>query len=118
MRLKSGPLLDGARFQHPHYSETHAGDMHGTFRIGKLNIISSGSGLDGCRGWEHVSISRTDRTPTWEEMVILKNLFWGPEETVLQFHPKESQYQNKHPFCLHLWKKSGVDQELPPTELV
>ena len=69
-------------------------------------------------GWEHVSVSTDSRCPTWEEMCHIKNKFWEETETVVQFHPKKSDYKNVHPFCLHLWKKKGEDMELPPEILV
>ena len=78
--------------------------------IVELKVISSGSQPD----WEHVSVSTVGRCPTWEEMCFVKELFWSGSETVLQFHPKKSEYKSDHHFCLHLWKKTGVDHELPP----
>lgn len=81
----------------------------------ELRIISSGSWAGE---WEHVSVSTSRRCPNWEEMCIVKNLFWDEEETVVQFHPKKSEYRDHHPFCLHLWKKTDIDFELPPSILV
>ena len=78
-----------------------------------LNVIAS----DGM-GWEHVSITIKDRTPTWDEMSYIKNLFWNEDETVIQYHPKKSEYVNQHPYCLHLWKKADKDYELPPKGLI
>ena len=69
-------------------------------------------------GWDHVSVSRSERTPTWEEMCFVKNAFWDPEDTVLQIHPPKSKYVNNHPFCLHLWRSQRDGFKLPPTELV
>ena len=68
--------------------------------------------------WQHVSVSLRNRCPNWEEMSHIKSLFWAESDTVLQFHPKKSEYVNMHPYCLHLWKKRDVDHELPPSLLV
>lgn len=69
-------------------------------------------------GWEHVSVSLQDRCPTWEEMCLVKGLFWEPEDAVLQIHPPASDYVNNHEHCLHLWRPvDGVDR-LPPSLLV
>jgi len=88
---------------------------HGAFHLGELFIMSSGE----LSSWQHVSVSRQDnRTPTWEEMALVKSIFWDDEETVVQFHPKKSLYVNKHPGCLHLWKKAGDEFELPPIWMV
>mgnify|MGYP006874677943 CR=1 FL=1 len=69
-------------------------------------------------GWEHVSVSYRRRTPTWDEMCKVKDMFWNDNETVVQYHPKKSEYKNLHPYCLHLWRKRGEDFELPPREYV
>ena len=56
-------------------------------------------------GWEHVSVSPYNgKTPTWDDMCAVKNIFWDDEEEVLQFHPKKSQYINLKDNCLHLWR--------------
>lgn len=71
--------------------------------------------------WEHVSVSlvdHPDKCPTWPEMCYAKSLFWGPEEVVIQFHPRESEYVNFHAGCLHLWRPIGVDIPCPPGEAV
>lgn len=81
----------------------------------ELKIIAD----DGATtGWEHVSVSLPSRTPNWDEMCFVKSLFWSDEETVVQFHPRASEYVNSHPHCLHLWRRVGVNAELPPRVLV
>ena len=74
-------------------------------------------GSDG-EGWEHVSVSCRHRTPNWEEMCFVKDLFWDDEATVIQYHPPRSKYVNCHPNCLHLWRPVGRNVELPPMILV
>lgn len=73
-------------------------------------------------GWEHVSVhvmsDGKERTPTWSEMCKIKEMFWDDSDSVVQFHPKRSEYVNQHKHCLHLWKKIGVEYELPPIYLV
>jgi len=78
-----------------------------------LKIIVS----DG-EGWEHVSVSLKNRTPNWKEMCFVKDLFWGEDECVVQFHPPKSEYINNHPNCLHLWKPIGKNIETPPSIMV
>lgn len=68
--------------------------------------------------WEHVSVSVKNRTPNWMEMDHVKKIFWDDEETVIQFHPRESAKINYHPFCLHLWKIEGMEFSLPPPETI
>ncbi len=65
-------------------------------------------------GWDHVSVSFKSRIPTWEEMAEVKRMFFRADETVIQFHPREEDYVNDHPNCLHLWRNQDADHELPP----
>lgn len=69
-------------------------------------------------GWEHVSVSRSDRCPTWEEMCQVKAIFWDEEDCVVQYHPRESQHINNHDYCLHLWRPVGVPMLTPPGWMV
>ena len=123
MRIPILPRLEKARRSHPMRGTTPVGATYGYFEINGLRIISSGDKRQGddeseLYQWEHVSVSLPNRIPTWTEMCFVKELFWDDSETVLQFHPPKSEYVNDMPFCLHLWKKSGVNAELPPMECV
>ena len=69
-------------------------------------------------GWEHVSVSRRDRAPLWDEMCQVKALFWEEDDCVVQFHPPRSDYVNQHPNCLHLWRFVDGSIPRPPTVLV
>ena len=72
-------------------------------------------------GWEHVSVviqSKQRRNPSWDEMIFVKNIFWGSNDTVIQFHPPESNYVNFHKYCLHLWRPIGIKIPLPPTKMI
>ena len=91
--------------------------FNGAFELGILHIISSTGVHPAAAGWEHVSVSVVDRCPTWEEMCIVKQLCWADTETVIQFHPKASEYVSHHPYTLHMWKHKG-GHTLPPSMLV
>lgn len=41
--------------------------------------------------------------PSWEDLRRVKDIFIGREVEAYQVLPKESEYVNVHPFCLHLW---------------
>lgn len=73
-------------------------------------------------GWQHVSVSLAHRpqcTPNWKTMCHVKDLFWEPEDVVVQFHPKKSEYVNHHPGCLHLWRcTDGREFPTPPTFMI
>lgn len=78
-----------------------------------LTVIAS-----DVRGWEHVSVSMPERCPTWDEMCFIKDLFWGPEDWAMQYHPEESEYVNNHPNCLHLWCPIHESFPKPPSILI
>lgn len=101
---------------------TEAAGNNGLFKLRplkkgepSLTVIAS----DGL-GWEHVSVSTYKRCPTWDEMTYVKDRFWGVQDLVVQFHPPESEYVNRHPYCLHLWRKAGTNKytEVPDKKLV
>jgi hypothetical protein len=70
------------------------------------------------RGWEHVSVSRKDRCPTWTEMCQIKDLFSDDTDCVVQYHPPKSDWVSNHPYCLHLWKPIGIELPRPDSILV
>ena len=113
-RITTGPLASDAS-----YGRNGAFDIPVLVgwrrKLCRLAVIVSG-GL----GWEHVSVSipGQPRCPTWDEMCAVKDLFWDPEETVVQFHPPKSQYVNCHPYTLHLWRPTEVELPLPLSEMV
>jgi len=104
--------LEKARIrQGPYASAT--GDRFGAFRLLGLAILATSG--DAEVPWEHVSVSRQDRAPTWAEMDRVKRLFWDDTETVMQLHVPRSSHVNVHPHCLHLWRPIGTEIPLPPT---
>jgi hypothetical protein len=85
----------------------------------ELKVIVSDGLDDGANGgWEHVSVSLQKRPPNWQEMCFIKDMFWGEDETVVQYHPPKSDYVNQHPHCLHLWRLLKAEVPRPPAILV
>lgn len=113
------------RVREGHYSSDDSYGNNGAFRIplsfefngtmhrNKAVVIAS----DG-EGWEHVSVSLAYRPPVWEEMCIVKGIFWDAEDCVVQYHPPKSTYVNFHPHALHLWRPTGVVLPVPPAWMV
>ena len=102
--------------------------MSGHFEIGynQFVFIASWGGH-----WDHVSIraraaincveaggassvSFTERTPTWDEMCVAKDIFFNETECVMQLHPPKKDYVNRHPHVLHLWKPQTKAIPRPP----
>ena len=105
----------------PNGYQTIPGEPFGAFQIparfanGRcLNVIAA----DGEEtGWEHVSVSLLDtpkKCPSWDEMCIVKRLFWDDADCVVQFHPSEANYVNLHPGVLHLWRCVTAEFPVPP----
>jgi hypothetical protein len=69
-------------------------------------------------GWDHVSASFANRTPTWEEMCEIKRMFFRPNEVCVQLHPLESEYVNNHPYTLHIWRPKAGTVPTPPAWMV
>ena len=108
-RIRGGPLASDESYGN-----------NGAFRIlGPGSVLLLAIVSDGV-GWEHVSVRplKKNRTPTWEEMCFVKDLFWYGEEVVIQYHPAESQYVNNHPHVLHMWRPTDGKIPTPPSILV
>lgn len=123
MRPEPNIRIEQYRRIHPVLGDSPAGANVGYFEVqvpagGLCRVIASDGTDEIGQGWEHVSVSLPGRCPNWHEMAFIKDLFWCEDETVLQFHPKRSAYVNTHRYCLHLWRKSGADVELPPRILI
>jgi hypothetical protein len=119
--MKLSPKLEEHRLLTGVYG-SRPGATYGVFNLPgpcgeRLRIIAS-DGED--TGWEHVSVSteRGKRIPNWQEMCFVKDLFWAPEECVVQFHPPASQYVNNYSVVLHLWRCTQQDFPMPPAILV
>ena len=69
-------------------------------------------------GWDHVSVSQRKRCPSWEEMCIVKDIFFNKNECCVEYHPAAKDYVNLHPNCLHIWKPQNADLPTPPKHFV
>lgn len=112
--------LENGRLRRGHFGTSSTDGPSGAFFVQgpcgcELKIVASGADETG---WEHVSVSTPRRPPNWQEMCLIKDLFWEPEETVMQLHPPHSEYVNNHAYCLHLWRPVFTNIPLPPSILV
>ena len=67
-----------------------------------LRVIVSGAYYEG-KKWIHVSLSRRTRMPTYDDLVMVKRAFLGPDRKAIMVLPEERNHVNIHPYCLHLW---------------
>jgi hypothetical protein len=81
-------------------------------RMELLVVASDGS------GWDHVSVSRYDRIPTWPEMEQIKRLFFKDDETAMQLHVPPADHVSCCKFCLHLWRPQNEAIPRPSAAMV
>ena len=81
----------------------------------KGTIICSWGG-----GWFHVSTCPYKKriTPDWDDMCMIKDIFFREDEAVIQIHPPKDEYVNNMPNCLHLWRPIDKELVLPPSFMV
>lgn len=95
---------------------------NGAFRIPIDKGIEAFVIASDGNGWEHVSVSLKEsgktETPTWEEMCVIKELFWDDTDCVVQYHPPKSEHVNMHEHCLHLWRPKDIQIPVPPKIMV
>jgi hypothetical protein len=111
-RVREGPMAS-SRFDGNNGAWLIPGPIALDYSRTTLTVIAS----DGL-GWEHVSVSTPGRTPTWEEMCYVKDLFWAEEECVIQYHPPKAVYRNCHQHCLHMWRPVGAEIPMPDPMMV
>ena len=113
--MKDLTYLDRMRKYNPLYG-TSGDKYNGCFEV-KIKdrafyVVASNGG-----GWDHVSVSRKNgkskACPTWEEMCAIKDMFFEPEECVVEYHPAKSDYINDYEYCLHLWRPQ---EQVVPTQ--
>ena len=68
-------------------------------------------------GWDHVSVAPLKKkiVPSWDMMCKVKDIFFKPDEAVIQIHPPKDEYVNNMPNCLHLWRCRYKEMVLPPS---
>ena len=52
---------------------------------------------------KHISVSRSDRFPTWEELLKAKEYFIGDVDAMMVM-PSRKDYVNLHKNCFHIWQ--------------
>jgi hypothetical protein len=79
------------------------GDGYAVQNLNGLRVLASSAPFEDGREWLHVSMSRKDRLPSYDDMKHVKAVFVGNDRYAIQVFPPASQHVNIHQFCLHLW---------------
>lgn len=74
----------------------------------RLMVIASEDLMDNGIWFLHISCSFKNKLPSWKDLKEVKNTFIGEERVAYQVLPKQSEYVNLMPYCLHLW--SPIEQ--------
>lgn len=86
------------------YASSWRHPLAGLFVMGSLSSFKDGTQAI------HVSVSRKDRLPSWDEISKVKNEFIGEDVTAFHMIPKREDYVNLHVYCIHVWsEKFGKD---------
>lgn len=102
-------LVDGDalyRIEIPESLRPHL-PMHLAFVArGGLRIIAADEPyLDGRFGnLRHVSFSRPSILPSWRDVRLVKDTFYGDDAEAMLILPKAADYINIHPYTHHLWQ--------------
>jgi hypothetical protein len=100
------------RIRHGRYASDDSYDSNGYFLIPfkseYLLCLISDSG-----GWDHVNISLPHRTPNWDEIEHVRDMFFDAADTVVIFSPPRLFPFTSNPYHIHLWRKQGHRFELP-----
>lgn len=83
------------------------------FQVGDLRCIASNGG-----GWDHLSVSRPDRVPRWDEMESMRKIVFTRDEYAYQLGVPEREHINCHPHCLHWWRPQSREIPIPPKWMV
>lgn len=83
--------------------------------VGPLRVAASVSEARDGSLWWHVSVSRPDRTPTYEELTEVRSRLFRASDVVLHVWPPVAEHFSLHPYCLHLW--ATLDGQRPVPDL-
>lgn len=79
------------------------GDGAAYKRVDGLAVIASASLQQDGKRWLHVSLSRANRLPSYEDLAHVKRVFVGEDRFAVQVFAPKAQHVNLHAYCLHLW---------------
>ena len=102
------------RIRHPELDGPWFHPDHGSllwFLGEDIKILSSVEEKSDGNKWYHVSFSRADRIPSYEDMALIRDTLFRPTSVVLQVFPPREEHFNFHPHTLHLWERVTPPEE-------
>ncbi len=70
--------------------------------MSRLKVVYGEEKIEGM-WWRHLSLSRQDRVPSYDDLTKVKSAFAGDHRAAVMVLPKKEEHINIHPNCLHLW---------------
>lgn len=109
--LKSIIAQDIPRIVPPNWTITKVMGVPGLWRDTSdgLRMLYTIDTLEGGKLWRHISMSRRDRYPAWDEMTFSIRAcgFFDNERDVLMVLPPMKDYVNVMPNCFHWWQEDS-----------
>ena len=112
-------LLNEGRVRRGSFASEDSDGFNGAFQF-RINGLPIQCIVSDGELWQHVSVSIHGSTqpPSWSIMCQIKDMFWGDDEWVVQYHPPANCYINNHPGVLHLWRSPTQPFPLPDPLMV
>lgn len=79
----------------------------------EINVVVSTEG-----GWDLVSVMTRGSSPTWDEMCLVREIFFRDDETAIQYSVPKPERISTHKFALHWWRPHTLELPRPPRELI
>lgn len=79
------------------------GDGYALREPGGLRLLIDAEIKADGMAWLHVSVSRKNYPPSWDDLKRVKRDFIGPDYAAIMVFPPDEDFVNIHPHCHHLW---------------
>ncbi len=70
----------------------------------EIHVLESTDNTPKWGNLKHVSISKPDSYPSWDEILEVKLKLFGDRKDAIMVIPKRENYVNVHENCFHLWE--------------
>jgi len=84
----------------------------------ELRVFATVEDKPDGHAWLHVSFSRVDRTPSYEETCRVRHAFFPADAVVVQVFPPIREHVNIHENTLHLWQRLDDERLVPDLRIV
>jgi hypothetical protein len=97
------PLDLSGRWLKHRLAEYGAGQWFGPGKPNRRLLVTEDVSVGHTCRLRHVTVGRRDRLPTWQELVLVKEAFFGRDVDAMQVLPRRADWNNRSEYSLHLW---------------